>query len=195
MKRAVLLIRQDRGRGSLRVSANGSQVLAQPSQCGAARPSMAVRAGAAEVAVVHRAHQSQSRRRPPSRAVMPAQFAGGLTRARLPSSGRPGQSSRRDGVGAVGAITRAPQRSHVQTVKRNPRTHRCGGITRPCRRSESGSTARTSLRSSRLHPEKANALKGKPREAKQIAALCQKQIDTYAHLTKICPPFPERRPL
>ena len=50
--------------------------------------------------------QSQSPRRPPSRSVMPGRFAAAVTRGRLPASGRPGQWSRWDGVGAFGATTR-----------------------------------------------------------------------------------------
>ena len=66
---------------------------------------------------------SQSPRRPPSRSVMPGRFAAAVTRGRLPASGRPGQWSRRDGGGAFGATTRAPQRWHVQTLNRSPRDH------------------------------------------------------------------------
>ena len=67
-------------------------------------PGVAVGVGAVEVALVNQGHQSRRRR---------------------PASGRPGQWSGRDGVGAVGATTRAPQRGHVQTLKRSPRAHRC----------------------------------------------------------------------
>ena len=134
-------------------------------------PGTAVRAGAAEVAMVHRAHQS--RRRPPSRAVMPGRFAGGVTRARRLPSGRPGQSSRRDGVGAVGAITRAPQRSHVQTLKRNPRTHRCGGIKQASHLGAGRRVRQTSRR---------RAFPGRKRRPSEAPGLAPSPVPAYSRI-------------